>query len=728
MLTMLFISLFSVTSQVCDTLLQASTVTALKESISTDRLPSPVTVLREDDLHVNNIYRHANLSGQVPGLYIPEYGASLTSTIYIRGLGSRMENPVMGLYLDGVPVLDKNAYDFDWEGIRSAVVMRGPQGTLYGRNAMGGVLALQSFSPSDETHRSIHLEYGSANYLRVGGTYSIGRHVLAAQYRHGDGFFRNEYKGSNCDPYDGLSLHWKWERNVSERLLVGNTFWASFSSEGGFAYGRYLEGKQMPVSYNDEGSYRRASVVEGLYALLRADKFTADAVASVQLLSDNMHMDQDYTAEPIFTLQQRQHSGAGTFELRISRADAYSPWQPKTGFFALYKLNHLEAPVIFKHDGIQKLILDNANSHIPENIGYLVIPDSSFPVSSDFHIHTWNAALFHESVLTLGRWQFTAGLRLDYEGARMNYDCLASLHYRFVPTMASEKPFSMPYKGRQDHGYLELLPKFSVLYSPNENWALYSNITKGYRAGGFNTQIFSDILQNLTMYGMMKDLGVYLDGRPGTGVSAENTEYDPESAWNFEAGARLHRGNLRAEISAYYIRVSQQQLTVFPPGMSTGRMMANAARSRSFGTEAELDWTPGNLRTHVSWSWCDSRFVSYDDGNSDYSGRFIPYVPRQTIYMNVGYSFPLDGNRLDLDFSVRGAGSLYWNENNTLREPLRLRPEARIALVFPRWEIYLRAENLTGTQGHSFYFKSMGNEFFALGKPRTIMTGISIKL
>ena len=727
MLTAIFISLLSAASPVCDTLLQAATVTALKESVSVDRLPSPVTVLREDALQSSNTYRHNRLSGQVPGLYIPEYGASLTSTIYMRGLGSRMENPVMGLYLDGIPVLDKNAYDFDWEGVRSATVLRGPQGTLYGRNALGGVLALQSVSPTDGMRRGFHLEYGSANSMRVGGIYTIGHHVLTAQYRHGDGFFRNEYKGRNCDPYDGLSLHWKWERKVTDRLFMGNTLWASLSREGGFAYGRWLDGVQLPVSYNDEGSYARASIVEGLYARLRADAFTADAAASIQLLADDMHMDQDYTADSVFTLQQRQHSGAGTLELRISRADADAAWQPKTGFFALYKLNHLAAPVNFKRDGIERLILDNANAHIPADIGYLTIPDAEFPVNADFLIHTWNAALFHESVLTVGRWQFTAGLRLDYEGARMDFDCLASLHYRFVPTMAADKPFSVPYRGHQNHGCLELLPKLAALYRPDDTWTLYTTVAKGYRAGGFNTQIFSDILQNLTMNGMMRDLGVYLD-RPIVSVSAENTEYDPETAWNFEAGARLRRGDLRAELSAYYIAVSHQQLTVFSPGLSTGRMMTNAGRSRSIGAEAELDWAPGDFRTHLSWSWCDSRFVSYDDGNHDYAGHFVPYVPRHTLYVSIGYSIRWDSRRVDLDLSARGAGAIYWNEENTLREPFRLRPNARVALVFPRWEIYVRGENLAQTPGHSFYFKSVGNEFFAGVKPRTILLGISIKL
>lgn len=88
---------------------------------------------------------------------------------------------------------------------------------------MGGVLALQSIAPTDGMRRGFHLEYGSANSMRVGGIYTIGRHVLTAQYRHSDGFFLNEYKKRNCDPYDGLSLHWKWERSVSEQLFVDNT-------------------------------------------------------------------------------------------------------------------------------------------------------------------------------------------------------------------------------------------------------------------------------------------------------------------------------------------------------------------------------------------------------------------------------------------------------------------------------------------------------------------------
>jgi len=714
--------LISLALSIQDTLqLNESCVTALKETLPLNKLAAASTSIRAEELKSTDSYRPQKLSGLVPGLHIPDYGASLTSTIYIRGLGSRMENPVLGLYVDGIPVLDKNAYDMDWEAVQNATLLRGPQGTLYGRNAMGGVLAVRTLSPSDGSAASAHLEYGTANTFRAGASAILGNHVLSATYRHSDGFYLNQYKGRNCDPYDGLQARWKWESPQGERLFLSNVLTMGLSSEGGFAYGLYRDGVQYPVSYNDEGSYKRLSLMEGFRLRYRGDQYSLDGTASLQLLSDDMHMDQDYTEHSVFTLQQQQQSGALTAELILRRN--HGDWSTATGAFCFGKLNHLWAPVVFKREGIQTLILDNANRNIPEEIGYLDIPDETMPIGSDFLIGSWNAALFHESVYRTGAWTLTAGLRLDYEGARMDYDCNAQLHYRFVPTMQADKPFTVPYRGHTTHGRVVLLPKLSALYEVSEQVKLFSTVGKGYRAGGFNTQIFSDILQNQTMTALMKDLGVYLD-RPAVSVNAGNTEYAPEEAWNFEAGVRLRKGGFRADVSLYALLVKNQQLTVFPPGMSTGRMMANAARGRSLGAEAEASWQSGGWRLHAAWSFCDARFVNYNDGNNDYSGKRIPYIPAHTLFASAGYHW----KHLQLDATLRGSGPFAWNEDNSLEEPFTLLPGARAALVFDKWEWFLRGENLGDTPTRVFYFRSMGNDFFAKGKPRLLMTGIIIHL
>ena len=428
---------------------------------------------------------------------------------------------------------------------------------------------------------------------------------------------------------------------------------------------------------------------------------------------DDMRMDQDYTERPIFTLQQVQHCGAGTLEVLVRRADAKARWQPSSGVFAFLRGNRMHAPVTFKRDGIQTLILDNANAHIPSDIGYLTLSDNEMTVGSDFDIATWNVALFHESVWRTGAWLFTAGLRVDYEGARMDYDCLTSLHYRFMPTMKADKALDVPYTGSVGHSRIEVLPKLSVLYEVAEGLRLFSVLSKGYRSGGFNTQIFSDILQHQAMTAMMKDLGVYFD-QPTAGVTAGHTEYDPEEAWNLEVGGRFRREGIRAEVSAYGMNVRNRQMTVFLPGQSAGRMMTNADGGWHVGVETEAEGRWKDLCLRAAWSWCKT-----EEG--------VPYVPEHTLFAGVGYPFRLRGCRLQVDGFVRGAGPFWWNEEHSLREPFSLRAGGRIALVFPKWEVYARGENLTSTDSHTFYFKSMEKEYFAAGKPRMIMIGITIK-
>lgn len=707
----LLISLLLATIPVQDTL-QAGTVVALKESIPLSQVASPVSSIRPERMRATGTYRPNSLSGMVPGLHIPDYGTSMTSTIYLRGLGSRMENPVLGLYVDGIPILDKNAYDFDWEAVRSVTLLRGPQGTLYGRNSMGGVLAIRTLAPSDGARPNVHLEYGTAQSVRAGASFTTGNHAFSATFRHTDGVFRNAYKQELCDPFDGLNARWKWEIPSGDRLFLSHVLSVGLSREGGFAYGLHREGEDLPVSYNDEASYRRLFVMDGFKLRHRGDRLVLDGTASVQYLLDDMRMDQDYTERSIFTLQQKQNSGAGTLEVLVRKADTKARWQPTGGVFAFFRGNHMHAPVTFKRDGIQTLILDNANAHIPADIGYLSISDEEMPVMSDFDILSWNVALFHQSVYRTGAWLLTAGVRIDYEGAWMGYDCLTLLHYRFIPTMKADKALNVPYTGSIGHSRIEVLPKLSVLYEVAEGLRFFSTLSKGYRSGGFNTQIFSDILQRQTMNATMKDLGVYFD-QPTAIVTAEHTEYDPEEAWNMEVGGRWCREHFRAEVSAYWMEVRNRQLTVFLPGQSAGRMMTNSGRGRNVGVETEAEARVKALTLRAAWSWCRT-----DDG--------VPYVPEHTLFAGASYSIDLNGCRLKGDAFLRGAGPFWWNEEHSLQEPFSARLGACITLAFPKWEWYVRGENLTGTESHSFYFKSMEKELFAAGKPRMLYTGISL--
>ena len=190
--------------EVSDTLSESYVETSVKQILPLERLASPVSVVYLNELENRCIDSPKRLSAIVPNLHIPDYGSSMTSSIYLRGFGSRMENPVLGLYVDDVPVLNKNAYDLEMLDIRRADLFRGPQGTVYGRNSMCGVLALSTLSPSSYSGIRASLEYGSANSLLARfsayGKTKKGTAVGGGiSYRHSDGFYENEYTGQKCE-------------------------------------------------------------------------------------------------------------------------------------------------------------------------------------------------------------------------------------------------------------------------------------------------------------------------------------------------------------------------------------------------------------------------------------------------------------------------------------------------------------------------------------------------
>ena len=118
-----------------------------KENRKLRELPTASTLLSQHDMQANQVTNLKGLTALVPNLFIPDYGSRLTSAIYIRGIGSRINTPSVGLYVDNVPYIDKSAFDFNYADIERIDVLRGPQGTLYGRNTMGGLIRVHTKSP-----------------------------------------------------------------------------------------------------------------------------------------------------------------------------------------------------------------------------------------------------------------------------------------------------------------------------------------------------------------------------------------------------------------------------------------------------------------------------------------------------------------------------------------------------------------------------------------------------
>lgn len=712
-------------------------VTDVKEKKFVDELPVSANVFTMTKLERNNVSSSKDVAAYVPNFHLPDYGSQMTSSVYVRGFGARIEQPVVGVVVDNVPILNKNAFDMDLFDLQRMEFLRGPQGTLYGRNTMCGLLNLSTLSPFSYQGTRFSADYSTGNTVRLkASTYhkSSERFALslAANFIHTDGLFKNLCTDEWCDPSNGLTFRNRLMWRPNDRLSFENALSLGVLRQGGYAYARVTEDKRLPVAYNDECRYDRFNLSDGFVLTRKAERWEFSSVSSYQCLDDDMLLDQDFSPASVFTLNQKQREHAATEELVFQSAGKDRRWNWKSGAFVFLKHNDMEAPVTFKRSGIEQLILANANegiSHVlPDD--RLDVRENQFVVESEFDLPTYGWAAYHQSEFNFGKWTFTLGLRLDYEKTRIEYDNGAKLNYLFTAFMEDYKPLQSRMEGSMTKSFFEVLPKVSVLYNINSRNNVYAYAAKGYKAGGFNTQIFSDILQNALMNDMMGDMGMHFDDLGVANYDPQKAiSYDPEYCWTYEAGGHFRTldKSFSTDVALFYIDARDQQLTVFPAGKNTGRLMANAGKSRSFGVEISLGYKVSAWDFSASYGYTNAKFVEFNDGHASYDGNYVPFSPMNTVSSQISYTINVNRKLLDnmtLSVDWKGTGKIYWDEANLKEQPFYSLFGASLSFHKKRFSWTLWGKNLGDAEYDTFYFVSMGNSFCQLGKPRRL--GLSL--
>ena len=236
--------------------------------------------------------------------------------------------------------------------------------------------------------------------------------------------------------------------------------------------------------------------------------------------------------------------------------------------------------------------------------------------------------------------------------------------------------------------------------------------------------MFSDVLQQR----VMQTMGLSMPYK-----TEDIVTYRPEHSWNYEIGlnASTTDRKLGADIVAFLIDCRDQQLTVFPPGTVTGRIMTNAGRTRSFGAEISARWHPSDgLNFNASYGYTNATFRRYDNGRADFRGKRVPYSPSHTLFASAVWQTPWKpaGLSTELSLNVRCAGSIMWNEENSLSQPFYALPGAAFILKSKLWSLKIWGENLANTRYSTFYFLSMGNSFTQRGRPLTFGATLRINL
>lgn len=744
-------------------------VAAPKENRALRELPMASSRLSQQQMRSKQVTGIKSLTALVPNLFIPDYGSRLTTAVYIRGVGSRINTPAVGLYVDNIPYIDKSAFDFNYADIEQIEVLRGPQSLLYGRNTMGGLIKVHTKSPF--TYQGTDVRLGAATY----GDYNASlthyhrishRFAFSAGgfYEHGGGFFKNNYKGNeriDCSDAGGGRLHAMLLPSDNLKLDLNVSY--EYSDQGGYPYyylgpvsgsdeNSGLEDYVGHIAYNDPSGYRRGLLNGGLNIEWRASAFTASFITGYQNLNDRMAMDQDFTPRDIFTLIQKQRSNTLSEEI-VFKSKPGRRWQWTTGAFGFYQWLKTSAPVLFKRQGIEELIEGNANAAFPDSPQApqmaLSIHNDQLLIGGDFSTPQMSGAVYHQSTwndLFVEGLSFSAGLRLDYERMDLSYSSASDpMDFGFSFAMgpmhleddAMQAVSSL--MGKMHHDYLQLLPKFSVEYEWQRGNNAYVTVAKGYRSGGYNIQMFSDLVQS-QFINVMKDAmlqsqalspiaGMVSGMMPEAVVNVEETAlYRPEYTWSYEAGVHLTcwQDRLTADLAVFLMNTRDQQVSQFSAN-GMGRVTRNAGRSRSMGAEASVAARLTDALTlNVGYGYTQATFRDYqtvnDDGEAvDYRGRVVPFIPRHTLNVGGEYVFALaprklfDRIRLNADYNA--AGRIYWTEDNSASQPFYGTLNARLSLEKGQGTVALWARNALNKDYASFCFESMGRKFMQRGRP-----------
>jgi outer membrane receptor protein involved in Fe transport len=478
-------------------------------------------------------------------------------------------------------------------------------------------------------------------------------------------------------------------------------------------------------------------------------------------------MDQDFSPSDTYTLEQKQRINSISEEITF-KSKPGKAWQWTTGLFGFYQNMNTNGPVIFYKDGIN-FLNTTINGYFPDlsqmgmsmNLG---IKNENLNIPSTMDTPSWSTAVFHQSTFHLGNWELSAGLRLEYEKMQMDYNSHAStlfdysLSSRMMPIELKDLKADYQAIGKLKNDYTQLLPKAAIKYNFDSKNNLYASVSKGHRSGGYNVQMFSDIvqngLQNSIKTSIKNGVGEKLNGfaqmgMPATVIGmingmmeqylttsdinvAESTTYKPEYSWNYEIGTHLNlfNGKLQADFAAFYMDTQDQQIAKFAES-GLGRITVNAGESESYGVEANLVASLNkNLQLNASYGYTEATFVKYNAGkDEDYSGNYVPFVPRHTMNIGGSYSFYFNNSwakSLTLGANATGAGKIYWTEANNASQDFYTSLNGYISLKTQSVQIDLWGRNLTDNEYTTFYFETMGRGYEQRCKP--LQVGVDVRL
>lgn len=653
------------------------TIVGRKEGRKLFDIPVSSSQINSRQLRLSTVSNMKDLALTIPNMFMPDYGTKLTSPIYIRGIGSRINSPSIGLYVDGIPYFEKSSFSFDFSDISSIEVLRGPQGTLYGRNTMGGIINVTTKSPF--THEETSISITGANKGQAKASISDYRKIsehfgygIVGYYQHNDGFFYNETLSDFSDRLNsgGGRIKLSYKKDRHEFNIVSNI---EYSDQSGYPY-MLLDTKTMvasPVSYNRESLYRRLLSSNGVSYIYTSPTIMVTSRTSHQFNRDHQGIDQDFSPLDNYYINQKEVQNMVAQEIEIR------PMKQR-------RINWIIGTSAFYQDVDRNVKMD-----------YFA---NNFYTDKYYDTPRYGTAIYGQAILDrlfTENLSLTVGVRYDIERAEMSY-----LFNQVTTTTSTEKD---KFTNKLTHE--QVTPKFVLQYDINNYGHIYVTATKGYKAGGFNTSF----------------------------VTEEEKTFLPEFSWNYELGTKISllENKLSGSAAIFYIDWKDQQVNQ-PLSTGVGQLLKNAAKSRSMGFEISATYQPINrLNLGIDYGYTNAEFIDYTAGeDKNFSSNKLPYVPEHTASARIDYMFSSSSSLfydyITLAAQYSGVGGLYWNDKNSVRQDFYNLLNARVSISKNILTLAVWAKNITNTKYNAYYFEALGNSFIQEGRPFTMGVDLTV--
>jgi iron complex outermembrane receptor protein len=612
--------------------LEEVVVTARKKEESLQDIPLSVTAVTGESMRETMV---SNLEDAQQGMANVNFAVRLGSAVpTIRGVGFSILNngttANVAMHVNGVYIGRPMAVASSFFDVSRLEVVRGPQGTLYGRNATGGAVNIITNSPTEELSGYMDASFGNYDSASVEAAISgpINDKILARLAlrtdRH-DGWGKNIFSGNDVDAQDlqafrtnfrflvsdDWTVDWVTEKYHQNDSMYGMKF-GGITNPDAVLGGVLLGGDAFPIGSRDVNTERdiinkRDIFGTDITATWVGDELTFKSISAYRDTKVNVESDIDATNVVVFSGPNREEDAEQfSQEFQLSYAGERLSWLAGAFYYNEendiatvskegYLLPNSAAPFYPPEDGVGSVLLFVNGANV-ETTSYAVFGEATY--------------------LLTDKWSATAGLRYTYEEVEITDE--------YAPTPTAFRDCNAL---ECDLDFDNLSPRLIVKYEPSENWMLFASVSDGFKSGGFS-------------------------------VGAKSPSFDEETIRSMELGAKatLMDERLQLSLTAFDYDYDDLQVTKV---LDASALTENAATASIQGLELEAKWlVTDRLQVDVALGLLDAEFDEFESQNpsfpgtppQDLSGNQLPQAPDMSLTIAAEYSWDV----MDGDLTLRG--------------------------------------------------------------------------